>query len=70
MQTDYIDLYQLHWPERVTNTFGVRDYKHDPDDAWKDNFNEVFHSFEEQLNQEKSDILEYQMKKLGEPCVI
>lgn len=22
MQTDYIDLYQLHWPDRSTNTFG------------------------------------------------
>ncbi|MGB0376161.1 MAG: aldo/keto reductase, partial [Flavobacteriaceae bacterium] len=25
LQTDYIDLYQLHWPERTTNMFGVRD---------------------------------------------
>ena len=41
LQTDYIDLYQLHWPERQTNTFGVRDYKHNPNDSWKDNFNEV-----------------------------
>mgnify|MGYP003624182508 CR=1 FL=1 len=49
LQTDYIDLYQLHWPERQTNTFGVRDYKHNPNDAWKDNFNEVLHSLEEQI---------------------
>ncbi|NVJ89031.1 MAG: aldo/keto reductase [Flavobacteriaceae bacterium] len=26
LQTDYIDLYQLHWPNRGVNTFGVRDY--------------------------------------------
>ncbi len=26
LQTDYIDLYQLHWPERQTNTFGRRGY--------------------------------------------
>lgn len=31
LQTDYIDLYQLHWPDRSTNCFGQLDYKHDPD---------------------------------------
>lgn len=41
LQTDYIDLYQLHWPERETNTFGVRDYVHNPSDSWVDNFHEV-----------------------------
>ena len=43
LQTDYIDLYQLHWPERQTNTFGVRDYKPSAKDPWVDNFNEVLH---------------------------
>ncbi len=47
LQTDYIDLYQLHWPERQTNTFGVRDYKHNPSDAWKDNFNEVLSTLQD-----------------------
>ena len=28
MGTDYIDLYQLHWPERSTNFFGQLGYKH------------------------------------------
>lgn len=41
LQTDYIDLYQLHWPERSTNYFGQRDFPIDPDEAWKDNFHEV-----------------------------
>lgn len=27
LQTDYIDLYQLHWPDRATNTFGQLGYK-------------------------------------------
>lgn len=26
LQTDYIDIYQLHWPERRTNCFGKRGY--------------------------------------------
>lgn len=47
LQTDYIDLYQLHWPERQTNTFGVRDYKHNPNDKWEDNFNEILHNLDE-----------------------
>lgn len=46
LQTDFIDLYQLHWPERQTNTFGIRDYKHNPNDTWEDNFNEILHTLE------------------------
>tara|TARA_R110002049_G_scaffold309271_1_gene519794 strand:- start:1463 stop:2503 length:1041 start_codon:yes stop_codon:yes gene_type:complete len=49
LQTDYIDLYQIHWPERDTNTFGIRDYVHNPEDAWKDNFNEVLHLLDKQI---------------------
>ena len=46
LQTDYIDLYQLHWPERQTNTFGVRDYKHNSSDQWEDNFNEILQTLD------------------------
>ena len=28
LQTDYIDLYQLHWPDRTTNHFGELGYQH------------------------------------------
>jgi len=31
LQTDYIDLYQLHWPERSVNSFGQLDYVHRPE---------------------------------------
>tara|TARA_R110002012_G_scaffold275342_1_gene461920 strand:- start:129 stop:1163 length:1035 start_codon:yes stop_codon:yes gene_type:complete len=47
LQTDYIDVFQLHWPERETNTFGVRDYKHNPNDKWEDNFNDVLETLTE-----------------------
>ncbi|MDF2182653.1 NADP(H)-dependent aldo-keto reductase [Neptuniibacter sp. CAU 1671] len=30
LQTDYIDLYQLHWPDRATNYFGRLGYQHQP----------------------------------------
>lgn len=32
LQTDYIDLYQLHWPERSANCFGQRGYIHPVED--------------------------------------
>jgi aryl-alcohol dehydrogenase-like predicted oxidoreductase len=32
LRTDYLDLYQLHWPDRKTNTFGRLGYQHDPAD--------------------------------------
>ena len=34
LKTDYIDLYQLHWPERKVPKFGVLDFKYDPKDQW------------------------------------
>lgn len=40
LQTDYIDLYQLHWPERKTNYFGQRGFTLQ-DDQWEDNIHEV-----------------------------
>lgn len=31
LQTDYLDLYQLHWPDRTTNIFGQREYPYQDD---------------------------------------
>ena len=31
LKTDYIDLYQLHWPDRYTNIFGRLGYNPEPD---------------------------------------
>lgn len=41
LQTDHIDLYQLHWPERNTNYFGQRGYRHEITDHWQDNIHQV-----------------------------
>jgi aryl-alcohol dehydrogenase-like predicted oxidoreductase len=40
LQTDCIDLYQLHWPERKTNYFGQRGFTLE-NDSWEDNINMV-----------------------------
>ena len=32
LQTDYVDLYQLHWPERKANFFGKLGYVHDQEE--------------------------------------
>ena len=35
LQTNYIDLYQLHWPERKVPKFGKLDFEYDPyDNEW------------------------------------
>ncbi|OAN14154.1 aldo/keto reductase [Photobacterium jeanii] len=33
LQTDYIDLYQLHWPQRETNCFGQLNYEYKEDNS-------------------------------------
>ncbi|MDQ6963083.1 MAG: NADP(H)-dependent aldo-keto reductase [Mariprofundaceae bacterium] len=34
LQTDYIDLYQVHWPQRQTNFFGRRGFSIQEDENW------------------------------------
>ena len=46
LKTDYIDLYQLHWPERITNTFGNRNYQYF-NDSWEDNFEFILEKLKE-----------------------
>jgi len=45
LQTDYIDLYQMHWPERVMNMFGQRGVSK-IDTNWQENFFEVLTIFD------------------------
>ena len=46
LKTDYIDLYQLHWPERNANFFGKRDYFPDAAEQWEENFQEILEILE------------------------
>lgn len=46
LQTDYLDLYQLHWPERNTNYFGQRNYNHLENENWQDNIAEILDNLE------------------------
>jgi len=49
LQTDYIDLYQLHWPERPTNFFGKRGYDFKRGDIWEENFELVLDALQEHV---------------------
>lgn len=45
LQTDTIDLYQMHWPERVMNMFGKRGVQQ-IDEQWNDSVLDVLTTFE------------------------
>ena len=50
LQTDYVDLYQLHWPERPVNLFSIRSYPAGYEDKWEDNFAEVLTTLKELID--------------------
>ena len=53
LKTDYIDLYQLHWPERNTNYFGDLNYEHDEKEKKWNNFENILETFKKFISQGK-----------------
>lgn len=53
LQTDYVDIYQLHWPERNTNMFSQRGYKHQENEQWQDNFVEILQEMQQLITEGK-----------------
>ena len=53
LQTDYIDLYQLHWPERNVPKFGKLNFDYDPNDNTWTKFEEVLENLNKFIQQGK-----------------
>jgi aryl-alcohol dehydrogenase-like predicted oxidoreductase len=53
LQTDYIDLYQIHWPERPINCFGLRDYPYNIETQWENNFEEILKTLNDFIKEGK-----------------
>jgi len=53
LKTDYIDLYQLHWPERTANFFGKLGYEHDETEGEWNDFESILRALEKFIKQGK-----------------
>jgi aryl-alcohol dehydrogenase-like predicted oxidoreductase len=53
LKTDYIDLYQLHWPERSTNYFGSRDFLYNNKEGNWNSFESILEALEKYIKSGK-----------------
>jgi aryl-alcohol dehydrogenase-like predicted oxidoreductase len=53
LRTDYIDLYQLHWPERKVPKFGKLDFEYDAEDNNWTEFQEVLENLQRHIKSGK-----------------
>ena len=53
LKTDYIDLYQLHWPERSTNYFGSRDFLYNNKEGNWNSFENILESLDKYIKSGK-----------------
>ena len=53
LKTDYVDLYQLHWPERNVPKFGVMDFEYNPNDNEWTAIEEVLENLNQLITQGK-----------------
>ena len=60
LNTDYIDLYQIHWPERQTNYFGELNYKYS-----KDNKNKIIDNISESYETLNNLVLSGKIRSIG-----
>lgn len=53
LKTDYIDLYQLHWPDRNTNFFGKLGFQNNTTNYWEDTILETLKVLDDLVKQGK-----------------
>ncbi|BBI66451.1 hypothetical protein PKHYL_06420 [Psychrobacter sp. KH172YL61] len=73
LQTDYIDIYQLHWPERQANFFGQRGYTEDMAAQSLDDltpFLETIQALNDEIKKVAFVLMVYQTIRHGDSCAI